>query len=1214
MNCPNCQHESDSAALFCQNCGHRLNTPCPNCSTLNEADARFCKNCGTALERDAEAGGQTADTTLKPPIPGRYVTRHSERRVVTILFADVKGSTALAEKLDPEEWTEIMNVTFAGMTGAIQRYRGTVARLMGDSILAFFGAPQAHEDDPYRAIRASLDMLEDLRPFQADIRRQMKRKGHRPGKTDFELRIGIHTGLVVVGEVGSRPFVEYTAMGDAVNLASRLEQTALPGTIQISQDTYRLVAPLVEVAPLGDVEVKGKSGRFKTYRVIGLKEKRSGLRRPSSLQAPLVGRSRELGRLKDSATRLNTGYGQVVSLIGEAGLGKSRLIAELKSDPAVGEAAWVEAASLSFEASQPYGLVKRQLQSVLDITQDDSAGHIRKKINQAAGMITETEREIASKSLEMLFIQRSENGQGDSQVEVLQQELFEGVRVFWKHQAADHPLILVFDDLHWADPASVDLIAHLLNLAEDAPVLFLCIYRPDRQAQAWTLKQHIERTYPHRSLEITLQPLNAQDSNTMVHHLLRNSELPKEALDLILQKTEGNPFFVEEIVHELIEKGSLDFDEAQNAWKLAAGLDSIEIPDSLEALLIARLDRLDLDTRRTVQLAAVIGRSFYYRVLKMVVQKIDQLDHDLQVLQQNGLILEAARRPELEYMFRHVLTQEAAYNTILLSQRRQFHQQTGEVMERLFEDRLEEHAPLLAHHFLRSGDLGRAFRYFAMAAERASALFANLEAILHFKEALDLIQEIENVQAETHVGLLRGRGRAFETQGKFNQARADLENALQIAQKNRLRHPEWRGLLDLGMLWLSRDYNRAGDYFRQALEIARGLGDPSALGHSLNRLGNWYSNSDLPKEAIKHHQEALEIFEKLDDQRGLADTLDLLGMTYLLADEAINSADHYQKAIQLYRQLDNLPGLISSLTGIKYRGPNYQSQSAFILETAQEVLREGLSELDLARKINWKAGQSWAAWGVALVYGAHGMYEQAFRYGELGLQIAIEIQHRQWMAGGNTTMGYIYLDLLNYEQAIEHLEESLSLGREVDSQNWINNSSGPLAQAHILAGDLASAEDVLTAILSPETPMDSNGQRNSWIGMAELRLAQGKTEEALAIADRLVATALSRPPQGVITRLWLIRARAHLALGQSDQPETLLLAALENGSKLGEYHMLWRIQAMLGNLYQASGRISLAVGAFTQSQSIVERLAERIPYADVKALFRERAQAYQEVK
>jgi predicted ATPase/class 3 adenylate cyclase len=1206
MDCPNCNNLNPEGARFCQSCGHSLEAPCPNCGTSNSLAARFCQNCGSGLT------GENA--SLEIPVESVHAPGpvESERRIVTILFADVKGSTAIAEQLDPEEWTEIMNGAFERLIPAITLFDGNVIRLMGDAVLALFGAPIAHEDDPYRAVLAALSMINDLRPYQDRIRGRLIKAGLTPDPTDFAVRIGINTGLVVVGRVGSDQSGEYTAMGDAVNIASRMEQTAEPGTIQIAQDTYRHVASFVQTEPLGEVKFKGKSEPLLTYEVLGLRADIGELRNVSGLAAPLIGRDDEMDILRRSLNQIQQGSGQIACLIGEAGLGKSRLIQELKLETSdIPLIEWYETISLSFETSQPYGLLLRLLRRVCACTQNDSPERIRKRITQLIQELPEELQTQMNSVLGSLFSLEMENGQQPLSGEELKRELFAAMGAFWRYQAAGHPLVLVLDDLHWADAASVELVRHLFAIVEDAPIFFLCVFRPERHSPAWSLKQLAENDYHHRYHELWLSPLKAHESDALIENLLQAPDLAKEARDLILKKAEGNPLFVQEIVWEMIESEAVLPTDNGKGWRLASDIEEIDVPDSLEAVLVARIDRLQENTRHTLQLAAVIGRSFYYRVLDLIATNIDRLDQHLLTLQQVGLIQEAARIPELEYMFRHVLTQEAAYNTILLKRRRHFHQRTGEIIEQLFADRLDEHASLLAHHFLRSGDHVRSLKYLIRAGDNASRLHAHKEAIDHFSKAID-IEDGMPLSVEDKILLHRGRGMAYEMMGMFDQALADLEVVLETAEDSERMREIWRALLDLGKLWAARSYQESEKYFLQALEIARKLDDPVALGRSLNRLGNWYVNAERPREGIQYHQEAKAIFDSLDDSRGLADTLDFLGMASLLGGDPAACKTYYTDAIIQFEAMGDRAGLVSSLTARAYSAPIYQTQAAQPAATLMEAVVDGERALQMSREIGWRAGESFACWSLAQVYGVMGRLGEAIEAAQIGLAIAVEINHLQWMSGSYGSLGYLYLDLLEWELAKEKFELALLHAEEVDSQNFISVSSGPLAQALILMGDLKQARAYLAPVLLPKTPMISIGQRLMWKARAELALVEGDIASALQIVDRLVSLGVSIPADGIMSTVWHLRARIMLATGKHAEAERLLLAAIENAQYFGEKSLLWKLYGTLLQVYRIQSRVQESSMTLLLAQGVIDDVTSTLPEETMRNNFAQRANSHLE--
>ncbi len=607
------------------------------------------------VDSDSQTAGPEA------VVSGRAGTRRGvegERRIVTVLFCDVAGSTAMAEQLDPEEWTEVMNEAFEFLIAPVQRYEGTVARLMGDAILAFFGAPTAHEEDPQRAVMAGLEIVEGIEPFRESIKQDYG--------LDFDVRVGINTGPVVVGDVGTQAAGEYTAMGDAVNVASRMEQTAERGTVQISESTYALVSPLFDLDPIGSIEVKGKTEPVLSYRVTGRKAQPGRLRGIEGLSSPVIGRSAETETLRTILDEVREGRGHVVSLMGEAGLGKSRLIEETRQSwqDASPSLTWTETRGVSYDSSRPYGLFLQQLRQICGAEEGDSADVIREKIATNGDLQPEAQSLLA-RALELLST--AGPGPDETQLEgqAVKNEIFDVVLRFWQAVLNERPGVVVFDDIHWADPASVELLVHLLQLSEEAPVLFLCALRPERQSAGWKIKQAAEADYPHRYTELMLSPLSDDDSDALVNNLLAVADMPDELRRLILGKADGNPFFVEEIVRTLIDSGAVVQDDTGMRWRATTRVDSIDIPSSLQALLVSRFDRLEEEARKTLQLASVIGRSFYYQVLELVSDTATALDRQLSTLQRVELIREGARVPDLEYAFRHELTRDAAYHSIL---------------------------------------------------------------------------------------------------------------------------------------------------------------------------------------------------------------------------------------------------------------------------------------------------------------------------------------------------------------------------------------------------------------------------------------------------------------------------------------------------------------------------------------------------------------------
>jgi class 3 adenylate cyclase/tetratricopeptide (TPR) repeat protein len=673
-----------------------------------------------------------------------------ERRVVTMLFCDVKGSTEAAEQLDPEEWSEIINAGFEFMIKPVYRYEGVVARLMGDGILAFFGAPIAHEDDPQRAILAGLEIVAGIGPYREQVRLRHN--------VDFGVRVGINTGLVVVGAVGSDLRMEYTALGDAINLAARMEQTARPGTVQVAHDTYKLVKPLFEFEELGGIEVKGKAEPVPAYRALGAKELAGRGRGIEGLHAEMVGRRSEMAALREVLVDLKQGVGRIVCLLGDAGLGKTRLIQESRQvfqEVIGGEADWFETTTLSYETNQAYGLFQRLLRRVKGIAYDDPPMRIRQELASLVEGLAEERRVRATQVLEALFgVDGHEQGL-PLEGETFRRELFEAVQDWWRSRFGARPTVLVFDDMHWGDAASIELLLKLLPLTEEIPLVLLCALRGEREAPAWKIKTQSDELYPHRYSELSLRPLTEAEGDELVSRLLAIAEISQSLRAKILERSAGNPFFIEEVVRTLIETGAVYPEERavngelRRYWRSTNEAADFAIPDNLRSLLAARMDRLEEATRATLQMASVIGRNFYYRVLQAVDDGTSDLDKNVGALLRLDMIRELARVPEIEYSFRNPLTQEAVYKTILLKRRREFHRRVGEAMEELYPDRLEGLYGLLGHHFALAGERDKAIHYARQAARQATALYAYDDAVQNLRAALELIQpgEVNEIHA-----------------------------------------------------------------------------------------------------------------------------------------------------------------------------------------------------------------------------------------------------------------------------------------------------------------------------------------------------------------------------------------------------------------------------------------------------------------------------------
>jgi len=585
-------------------------------------------SCGLSLAPEgdeATAAARLARIAAAAPAPlvdkMRAAKLTGERKVVTALFADVVGSTTLAESMDPEDWTQIINEAFDLMGKAIFRYEGTIAQLQGDALLAFFGTPVAHEDDPERAVRAGLDMIAAIDEYAAQLK--------RTHGIDFRIRAGINTGPVIVGNVGSDLRYEYTALGDAVNVAARVQTAAQPGQVLISAMTQRFVAVTFDFEDLGDVQVKGKTEPVHLYRVLAVLAEPGRKRGLDAvgLSSPLVGRAAELKTLTDLFEVVQAGRGRLAVILGEPGLGKSRLLAELKAaigadTNATDAPAWIEGRCVSYGRALPYHLVFDLVWSLLGIPRGETADVPRAQIDQHLDELLGADAADVAPYLAHLLglaLSAAETERVQLDPETLQGRYVSAMARVLRARADHGPVVLVAEDIHWADPASVEILIQLVPLLTPQPVLGLFVGRVETDAPGWRLVSQIKAGFGDAATEIRLQPLDDAASRELVANLLEIESLPEDVRTAILTRSEGNPFFVEEVIRMLIGRGAIV--QAGDHWTATEAIGSVEIPDTLHGLLLARIDQLPESAKRSLRVAAVIGRQFQVRVLERVLDQ-----------------------------------------------------------------------------------------------------------------------------------------------------------------------------------------------------------------------------------------------------------------------------------------------------------------------------------------------------------------------------------------------------------------------------------------------------------------------------------------------------------------------------------------------------------------------------------------------------------------
>ncbi|HEU0002264.1 MAG TPA: tetratricopeptide repeat protein [Ktedonobacteraceae bacterium] len=780
--------------------------------------------------------------------------------------------------------------------------------------------------------------------------------------------------------------------------------------------------------------------------------------------------------------------------------------------------------------------------------------------------------------------------------------LFEALTRWFTGLATKQPILLVIEDVHWGDDTSLELLHYLARRCAAHPLLLLVSYRSEEVRSSlsrWLTQLDRERL----AQEFLLARLSRSDLEMMLRAIFalplsRQLELP----DLLYTLTEGNPFFVEEILKSLIAAGGIF--EANGTWERMP-LHELHIPRSLHDAVQQRTNELSGSARQVLRLAAIAGCRFDFTLLQQLTR------HDEQQLLTLMKELMAAQfvveESEERFAFRHALTREAVYAELLVRERRKLHGTIAEMMERLYASAYDAHLAELAYHFYEAGMWEKALFYTQRAGEKAQRLYSLWAAIEHFTRALD---------AAHHLGVFpspatyRTRGQVYEMLGDFERARSDFEQALDAARTAQDAVAEWQSLIDLGALWAERDYTHTSAFFQRAYEHAHAMGQPPMLARSLNRVGNWHLNVEEPLDALRCHQEALTIFQQLNDAHGIAETLDLLGMASYLGGDLVQGTKYYEQAITLFRQLDDRIGLTSSLASLTLRGAvSISNTMVSDAATLVELLPDVDMALKIAREIGQRPGEAYALYQLGLCLSAQGEYRRALDTLQQSLLIAEELEHHQWMITAHWATGVLYLDLLSPLIAQHHLKQALRLSHEISSKHWINTTTGSLASAWILQGELEQAEALLTTEFSGDAPVQTMGQRMAWCSRAELALARGDPELALQITRRLSASAANFSEQQSIPRLSKLRSEALIALDQATEAETALLSAQEMATAQGVNPLLWRICVALGTLYQTQSREAEAELAFSAARTIIEELAANIPDGEVQEHFLREAEA-----
>ncbi len=891
----------------------------------------------------------------------------------------------------------------------------------------------------------------------------------------------------------------------------------------------------------------------------------------------LVGRTREMEFLNQALSASRNGAGRCVLVAGEAGMGKSRLAAEISSRAARDRWTIIEGHCTEQDNSFPYAPWIDALRSFLA---PKSAAEVSELLGPLAA-------ELVKLLPELSWLLPSLQPTPPLEPQAEKHRLVETLTRFATSLAVARPLLVVLEDLHWSDEQSLELLHYLIRRVAPLSVLVIGTFRSDELSPQLT--QHRTRLIRDRHVEeIHLAPLSRDEVMQMASAIWRTDRpIPAGWFDRLLPLTEGNPFFVQELAKSL---------------RRERGLERISVPHSIRDVVQARVEKLPEMTRQVLSFAAVIGERFDFRLLREVTAQDEaSLTRMLKELFASQLVVEESAD---QFAFRHALTREAVVATLMQRERKAMHLAVGKAIERWAGSPGDAWAAPLGYHFYHASAWQPAVEYSERAGEQAQALFAPREALTHFTRACDAARQLGIVPRRLS---LRGRAYAFEMLGEFDRARADHELALEQAQHRHEREDEWQTLIDLGFLWQSRDWVRAGGYFERAYEVARALDRSALIATSLNRLGNWHANRGQPRQALANHEQALALFRSVDDRRGMAQTFDLLAFDSYVLGDILQGASYGEQAVRLLRELDERQGLVNTLANLALcaRFDTEVLGERNLLELAQQ----SESAVEIARACDYRKGEADALTKTAVCLCRAGTYGRALKHLERASAIAEEIEHHELATTVHLAWGIeFYTGLLAYASARQHLEAALVGAQALGSISLAAIVTARLASVCILQNDLSRAEALVATIVTADVPNEEEMLflvRGGWAARAELELARGQPRHALEIVERLLTSTANLQTYGpqAVPRLSLLRGRALAALRHAEEAIIELEGARAVAEKQGQLPMIWRLLIEVGRAHRTLGHRAKAEQAFQSARATIEQIAETLPDGPLKRGF-----------